>query len=110
MSEAQDKQLEAITQYINTSQASMLRLADDIGKMADRIGQMADRIGDMADRILKTQEIQAKNLELTQKSTVEIMQTISKQMEISNHLVETVLKTAMGAPSEMGNNNKLPGI
>ena len=44
----------------------ILRLSDDIGKMADRIGEMSERI-------LETQKIQTQNIELTQKSMMEVM-------------------------------------
>ncbi len=51
-----------INQRIDNSEATTLRLSDDIGVMADRIGEMADRIlwtegqiGVMADRIVESE-------------------------------------------------------
>ena len=59
----------------------MLSLSNDIGAMADRIGEMADRIiatelqiGIMADRIMQTQELQSKNLALTQANILKAQQ------------------------------------
>ena len=53
-----------INQRIDNSEATTLRLSDDIGVMADRIGEMADRIlwtegqiGVMADRIVTSEEL-----------------------------------------------------
>lgn len=62
------------TMFLSTfqsSQATILRLSDDIGEMANRILDMAnkilvmaDNIGLMADRILATQIIQSANLKV----------------------------------------------
>ncbi len=62
------------TMFLSTfqsSQATILRLSDDIGEMANRILDMAnkilvmaDNIGLMADRILATQVIQSANLKV----------------------------------------------
>ena len=53
-----------INYRIDHSEATTLRLSDDIGKMADRIGEMADRIlwtelqiGVMADRIVHSEHL-----------------------------------------------------
>jgi hypothetical protein len=63
--------------YVN----AMLSLSNDIGAMANRIGEMADRIiatelqiGIMADRIMQTQELQSKNLALTQANILKAQQ------------------------------------
>jgi len=69
----------------------MLRLSDDIGKMADKIGVMADRIGTMADHILETQKIQSKNVELTQKSTLEMMKIMNDQLKVNNKILELLI-------------------
>ncbi len=53
-----------INERIDHSEATTLRLSDDIGVMADRIGEMADRIlwtelqiGVMADRIVESEHL-----------------------------------------------------
>ena len=76
---------------VDSSEETVLRLSDDIGKMADRIGEMADRIGDMSERILETQQIQAKNMELMQKSVMEAMEMMSAQMKVTNRIVEAMV-------------------
>jgi hypothetical protein len=76
---------------------SMLRLSDDIGKMADRIGVMADRIGTMADRILETQKIQSQNVELTQKSTLEMMKVMNEQLKANNKILELLISKGLDA-------------
>jgi len=72
-------------------ETSMLRLSDDIGKMADRIGVMADRIGTMADRILETQKIQSQNMELTQKSALEMMNIMNDQLKANHKILELLI-------------------
>ncbi|WP_069471852.1 hypothetical protein [Candidatus Marithrix sp. Canyon 246] len=78
-----DKVTEGYEGFNNT----VLRLSDDIGKMADRIGEMSERI-------LETQRIQAENIALTQKSMMEIMKMVSKQMETSNQFMELMANKA----------------
>ena len=56
----------------------ILKMADKIGDMADRILVMADDIGDMADRILITQEIQNKNVDLTQANILKAQENFNE--------------------------------
>lgn len=93
---------EQIDERLASTEATILRLSDDIGKMADRIGdmadrigQMADRIGDMSERILETQRIQGKNLEMMQETVTDAMQIMNKQLEASNKLMELIIGKEM---------------
>ncbi len=81
---------------IDNSEDAVLRLSDDIGKMADRIGDMAERIGDMSERILETQRIQAKNIELMQKSVMEAMAMMNEQMKVTNRIVQALVDKGLG--------------
>jgi hypothetical protein len=81
---------------VNNSEKAMLKLADDIGTMADKIGVMADRIGVMADRILETQKIQNQNIELAQKSMVEMMNIMNEQLKANNKILELLINKATG--------------
>jgi len=93
---------ENIDERLASTEATILRLSDDIGKMADRIGDMADRIGQMADRIgymseriLETQRIQGKNLEMMQQTVTDAMKIMNKQLEASNKLMELIIGKEM---------------
>ncbi len=72
-----------LNQRVDASEATTLRLSDDIGVMADRIGEMADRIlwtegqiGVMADRIVESEYLIADSAlavgEMGQESTPEV--------------------------------------
>ncbi len=83
---------------INNSEATTLRLSDDIWKMADRIWDMADKIWVMADRILtmadkilKTQEIQSKNLEVTQSNILKTLNLIDKSIDSNNAMLKALI-------------------
>ncbi|OQW94049.1 MAG: hypothetical protein BWK79_07875 [Beggiatoa sp. IS2] len=87
---------ESANKQVNNPERSMLKLSEDIGKMADRIGVMADRIGTMADRILETQKIQHQNIELMQKSMLEIVNIMNEQLKANNKIVELLINKGGG--------------
>ncbi|OQW93508.1 MAG: hypothetical protein BWK79_10740 [Beggiatoa sp. IS2] len=87
---------ESANQRVSDSEKSMLKLSEDIGKMADRIGLMADRIGTMADRILETQKIQNQNIEHTQKSMLEVINTMNEQLKANNKIMELLINKSSG--------------
>lgn len=89
-------------QRIDNSEATTLRLSDDIGQMAehigemaDRIGQMADRIGVMADRILATQRIQSENMEASQESIRDTLRLMAEIVESNQQTMQLVLRKTL---------------
>jgi len=85
---------------VGNESANMQKLSDDIGKMADRIGVMADRIGVMADHILETQRIQSENVQLTQKSMLEVMKMMNEQFKANSKIVELLINKDLNADNK----------
>ena len=92
---------EDINTRIDNSEATTLRLSDDIGTMADRIGEMADRIlwtelqiGVMADRIVESEYlISDSSLALAQMIQSETTLIASNGAAITNSvsIIQTLL-------------------
>ena len=79
-----------INYRIDHSEATTLRLSDDIGKMADRIGEMADRIlwtegqiGVMADRIVHSEHLINNG---TQQTIDQIQETLKQITDWTNDM------------------------
>ncbi len=79
-----------INYRIDHSEATTLRLSDDIGKMADRIGEMADRIlwtegqiGVMADRIVHSEHLINDG---TQQTIDQIQETLKQITDWTNEM------------------------
>lgn len=85
-----------VNKTMDRSEQAILKLSDDIGKMAERIGVMADRIGIMADRISETQKIQNQNIELTQKSMLEMMNIMNEQLKANHKILELLITKGAG--------------
>jgi len=84
-----DNANDSYLETLNTTNATVLRLSDDIGVMADRILLMAGEIGVMADRILETQRIQSTNLATTQKLVAYSMELTANQTNSSTETANT---------------------
>ena len=88
---------EDINQRIDNSEATTLRLSDDIGRMADRIGEMADRIlwtelqiGVMADRIVESEYLINTGAQQSADQVQETLALLMNGLQQSQTLTQTI--------------------